>query len=233
MRDSSILQSAASRENALLKNVYLWMILGVFASGVVAFLVSVSPALQMLIFGNPVALIAIVIAEFALVFFLSARTERMSSGAAIASFLGYAVLTGLTLGSVFLVFAPTVIAKAFISTLSVFVGASLYATFSKRDVRSWGRYLFMALVGILVATLLNFFFRSSMLDYLISIAGVVIFTLLTVWDTKKILSINENYGIMMTNDELTKIGILGALDLYLDFINIFLYLVQIFSRHDN
>lgn len=233
MKDDSILQSATLRENVLLKNVYLWLVLGLVVSAVVGYAVSISRTLQIMIYGNAFSLIFIVIAEFALVFFLSARLETMKASSAVISFIAYSVLTGFTLGSVFLLFAKTAIAKAFLSSAGVFIGAALYATFTKRDVRSWGRYLFMGLWGLIFASLINMFFRSSMLDFGISILGVVIFTFLTAWDTRRILDINRNYGPMMTNDELTKIGIMGALELYLDFINIFLYLIRIFGSRDN
>ncbi len=233
MKDDSILQSATLRENVLLKNVYLWLVLGLVVSAVVGYAVSISRTLQIMIYGNAFSLIFIVIAEFALVFFLSARLETMKASSAVISFIAYSVLTGFTLGSVFLLFAPSAIAKAFLSSAGVFIGAALYATFTKRDVRSWGRYLFMGLWGLIFASLINMFFRSSMLDFGISILGVVIFTFLTAWDTRRILDINRNYGPMMTNDELTKIGIMGALELYLDFINIFLYLIRIFGSRDN
>ena len=164
---------------------------------------------------------------------LSSRVERLSTGAATGIFVGYSVLTGFTLSSVFIVYTGTVIIQAFISAAAVFAAGAIYGAVSKKDLRGMGSYLMLGLVGLIIASLLNMFIRSSGLDFIVSIAGVLLFTGLTAWDSQRIADMNARFGSEMTNEELTKIDILGALDLYLDFINIFLYLLRIFGRSDN
>ena len=228
-----ILKDVKLRENALMKNVYLWMILGLAVTAGIAFFVSTSEAALRFIFLNPIVTIAIFIAQLVLVMVLSGRVERLSTGAAVGTFLGYSALTGVTLSSIFLAYTGTSIAVAFISALSVFVGGAVYGAVTKKDLRSWGGYLTMGLFGLIIASLLNMLFRSSGLDLIVSFVGVVLFTGLTAWDSQRVSDINREYGSEMTSEELTKIGIMGALSLYLDFLNIFLYLVRIVGRSDN
>lgn len=228
-----ILRDVKLRENVLMKNVYLWMILGLAVTAGIAFFVSTSEAALRFIFLNPIVTIAIFIAQLVLVMVLSGRVERLSTGAAVGTFLGYSALTGVTLSSIFLAYTGTSIAIAFMSALSVFIGGAIYGAVTKKDLRSWGGYLTMGLFGLIIATLLNMLFRSSGLDLIVSVIGVVLFTGLTAWDSQRVSDINREYGPSMTSEELTKLGILGALSLYLDFLNIFLYLVRIVGRSDN
>lgn len=228
-----VLRDVKLRENALMKNVYLWMILGLAVTAGIAFFVSTSEAALRFIFLNPIVTIAIFIAQLVLVMVLSGRVERLSTGAAVGTFLGYSALTGVTLSSIFLAYTGTSIAVAFMSALSVFIGGAIYGAVTKKDLRSWGGYLTMGLFGLIIASLLNMLFRSSGLDLIVSVMGVVLFTGLTAWDSQRVSDINREYGPSMTSEELTKLGILGALSLYLDFLNIFLYLVRIVGRSDN
>ena len=228
-----ILRDVKLRENALMKNVYLWMILGLAVTAGIAFFVSTSEAALRFIFLNPIVTIAIFIAQLVLVMVLSGRVERLSTGAAVGTFLGYSALTGVTLSSIFLAYTGTLIAIAFMSALSVFIGGAIYGAVTKKELRSWGGYLTMGLFGLIIASLLNMLFRSSGLDLIVSVIGVVLFTGLTAWDSQRVSDINREYGPSMTSEELTKLGILGALSLYLDFLNIFLYLVRIVGRSDN
>ena len=228
-----ILRDVKLRENALMKNVYLWMILGLAVTAGIAFFVSTSEVALRFIFLNPIVTIAIFIAQLVLVMVLSGRVERLSTGAAVGTFLGYSALTGVTLSSIFLAYTGTSIAIAFMSALSVFIGGAIYGAVTKKDLRSWGGYLTMGLFGLIIASLLNMLFRSSGLDLIVSVIGVVLFTGLTAWDSQRVSDINREYGPSMTSEELTKLGILGALSLYLDFLNIFLYLVRIVGRSDN
>ena len=228
-----VLRDVKLRENALMKNVYLWMILGLAVTAGIAFFVSTSEAALRFIFLNPIVTIAIFIAQLVLVMVLSGRVERLSTGAAVGTFLGYSALTGVTLSSIFLAYTGTSIAIAFMSALSVFIGGAIYGAVTKKDLRSWGGFLTMGLFGLIIASLLNMLFRSSGLDLIVSVIGVVLFTGLTAWDSQRVSDINREYGPSMTSEELTKLGILGALSLYLDFLNIFLYLVRIVGRSDN
>ena len=228
-----VMRDVKLRENVLMKNVYLWMILGLAVTAGISFAVSQSITLMRFVLLNPLVTIGIFIAQIVLVVMLSGRVERLRTGSAIALFLGYSALTGVTLSSIFLAYTGTSIAIAFVSALSVFAGGAIYGTVTKKSLKSWGGFLTMGLFGLIVASFINLLFASSGLNFLVSIVGVVLFTGLTAWDSQRIADMNAQFGQDMTNEELTKIGILGALDLYLDFINIFLYLVRIFGRSDN
>ena len=225
-----ILHDVKIRENVLLRNVYLWMIAGLAVTAAVSFVLSTSASFIRFFYTNPMVVIAAFIAELVLVMVLSGRIERLRTGSAIALFLAYSAVTGLTLTSIFIVYARTTLVLAFVSAASVFAAGAIYGAVTKKDLRGIGGYLSMAMIGMLVALLINMFLGSSTLDLLISAVGVLLFTGLTAWDSQKISDMNRSYGTMMTNEELTKIGILGALDLYLDFLNIFLYLLRIFGR---
>ncbi len=228
-----VLRDVRLRENALMKNVYLWMILGLAITAGVAFAVSNSVAALRFIYSNMLVVLGIFIAQLVMVMVLSSRVERLQKGTAAALFVGYSALTGLTLSSIFIAYTGTSIAVAFVSALSVFAGGAVYGAVTKKDLRSIGGYLTMGLFGLIIASLLNMLIGSSMLDFAVSVIGVVLFVGLTAWDSQRIADINATYGQEMTNEELTKIGILGALSLYLDFLNIFLYLLRIFGRSDS
>ena len=228
-----ILRDVKVRENLLMKNVYLWMTLGLAITAAVSFGVSQSVTLIRFVLLNPLVTIAVFVAQIVLVIMLSGRVERLSKGAAIGIFLGYSALTGVTLSSIFIAYTGTSILTAFISAMAVFAGGAIYGAVTKKSLKSWGGFLTMGLFGLIIASLVNLIFPSSMLNLLVSVVGVVLFTVLTAWDSQRIADMNAQFGQDMTSEELTKIGILGALDLYLDFINIFLYLVRIFGRSDN
>ncbi len=232
-KKSIVLRDVKVRENALMKNVYLWMILGLAVTAGVSFAVSQSVTLMRFVLLNPLVTIGVFVAQIILVIMLSGRVERLRTGTAISLFIGYSALTGVTLSSIFLAFTGTSIAISFVSALSVFAAGAIYGAVTKKSLRSWGGFLTMGLFGLVIASLINMFFASSGLNFLVSIVGVVLFTALTAWDSQRIADMNAQYGQEMTSEELTKIGILGALDLYLDFINIFLYLLRIFGRSDN
>ena len=227
---SLILHDVSLRENVLLRNVYLWMMLGLAITAGVAFAVSNSMTLMRYVVLNPFVTIAVFIAELVMVMMLSGRVESMRTGTAIGTFIGYSALTGLTLSTIFIAYTGTTITLAFVSAIAVFGAGAIYGTLTKRDIRGMGSYLMMGLIGLIIASLLNLFMRSSGFDFIISIIGVLLFTGLSAWDARRVADINNQFGPDMTNEELTKIGILGALELYLDFLNIFLYLLRIFGR---
>lgn len=220
------------RENSLIRNVYLFMSLGLLLTAAVAYLASNSMTVVRFFLLNPVGSIVLVVAQLAVVFFLSARIERLSTSAATLCFFGYSALTGISLSAIFIAYAQITIWKAFLTTALMFVGMTVYASVSKRNISSWSRYLMMGLWGLIIASLLNFLFRSTMLDMIISLVGIVVFTGLTIWDTKRVVEMNREYGAEMTREEHTKLGIMGALNLYLDFLNIFLYLLRIYAAAD-
>lgn len=232
MNRENVLSTPKARVNGLLKNVYLWMTAGLLLTGIVSYGISINEALLVSLFSSGI-IFAVIIAQLVIVFILSARLERMSTGAAVGSFIAYSVLNGVMLTSVFVAYTTVTVTRAFFTTALMFAGMSLYAMFTKKDLSRWGSVLIMAIWGILIASLVNLFFRAESIYYLISIAGVVIFAGLTAWDTQKIIRMNDTYGYNMDESTFVKLSIIGALSLYLDFINIFLYLLRIFgSRSD-
>lgn len=228
----TVYANTAERENSLIRNVYLFMAAGLLVTGAVAFFASSSAFLNRFFLMNPFGVIILCVAQLALVFSLSSRVERMSTTSALVTFFAYSALTGLSLSSIFIVYPVALIWKAFVTTALMFGATSIYATVSKKNPASWSRYLMMGLTGLLVAMIFNMIFFSTWLDLAISVLGVVIFTGLTIWDTKRIVSMNREYGAEMTREEHTKLGLIGALDLYLDFLNIFLYLLRIYAAAD-
>lgn len=225
----SVLQNTQARANGLLKHVYGYMFVGLLLTSVFSFLVSQSSRAVAFIYSNPFVTIILCVAELALVFYLSARIERISMRSAQLCFFAYSILTGVTLSSVFLVYTGASIAKAFVTTCLMFGGLTVYAGVTKRNIASWGTYLMMGLWGIIIAGAINMFFGFRSVDLMISVLGVIVFLGLTVYDTKRVLDMNREYGSEMTEDEYVKLGVIGALNLYLDFLNIFLYLLRLFS----
>ena len=232
-QNTSMFQNVAVRERTILKNVYLWMTAGLGLTALIAFFVASNPAFLRAIVGNTMGFLLVVIGQFALVFYLSARLDRMSQMSAIIAFLAYSALNGIMLSTIFAVYAGVVIYKTFFTTALMFGGMSLYAMTTKRDLNRIGSYLVMGLWCLIGASLINLFFRSSGLDYLISFIGVGIFLGLTAWDTQKIIRMNQEYGSAIDEEAFTKLSIIGALSLYLDFLNLFLYLLRIFGRSNN
>ncbi|MGN0905963.1 MAG: Bax inhibitor-1/YccA family protein [Bullifex sp.] len=225
----SVRQNTQERANGLLKHVYGYMFVGLLLTAVFSYLISASRAAITFIYTNPIVTIICCVAEIALVFYLSARIERMSTGSAQLCFFAYSILTGVTLSSVFLVYTGAAISKAFLTTCLTFGCLTVYASVTKRNVASWGTYLMMGLFGIIIAGLINLFFGFRSVDFLITVIGVIVFLGLTVYDTKRVMDMNREYGAEMTEDEYVKLGVIGALNLYLDFLNIFLYLLRLFS----
>lgn len=232
-RNTSILQNVAARERTILKNVYLWMTAGLGLTALIAFFVASNPPLLRALVGNTMGFLLIVVGQFALVFYLSSRLDRMSQASAIGAFLAYSALNGIMLSTIFAVYAGVVIYKTFFTTALMFGGMSIYAMTTKQDLNRFGSYLVMGLWGLIIASLINMFFRSSGLEYLISFIGVGIFLGLTAWDTQKIIRMNEQYGSGIDEETFTKLSIIGALSLYLDFLNLFLFFLRIFGRSDN
>jgi hypothetical protein len=209
------------------------MTAGLGLTALIAFFVASNPPLLRALVGNTMGFLLIVVGQFALVFYLSARLDRMSQASAIGAFLAYSALNGIMLSTIFAVYAGVVIYKTFFTTALMFGGMSIYAMTTKRDLNRFGSYLVMGLWGLIIASLINMFFRSSGLEYLISFIGVGIFLGLTAWDTQKIIRMNEQYGSGIDEETFTKLSIIGALSLYLDFLNLFLFFLRIFGRSDN
>ena len=221
---------AAVRERSIIKNVYLWMTAGLGLTGAVAWWFAGNTQLMQAFFSNPVLFIGAIIGELVLVMYLSRNIMRMSAGAATAAFTGYAVLNGITLSTIFLAYTGATIALAFITTAASFGAMSLYAVTTKRSLQGMGHYLMMGLIGLIIASVINFFLSSPALYYLISYAGIALFLGLTAYDTQRILAMSRQYSDTADETDYMRLSILGALKLYLDFINIFLFVLRIFGR---
>ena len=223
----SLQQANETISQRFITAVYGWMVAALAISGIAAFAVFNSETLLYFIFGSRFTFLGLIIAELALVFILSAGIRRMSFPAAAASFVIYSIVNGLTLSSVLFVYTGTSIVRIFVITALMFGAMSVYGATTKSSLQSAGKYLMMALIGLIIASLVNLFMRSSSLDWLISFVTVGVFTGLTAYDTQKITTA-ARYA--QDNDDFKKIAIIGALELYLDFINIFLALLRLFGK---
>ncbi len=210
----------------LMRKVYTWMTLALLITGVTAFGVASSPTLFMSL---SKMMWGLIIAELALVFILSGAINRLSLGTATLMFIGYSVLNGAMLSSIFLLYEPMVIAKVFFITAGTFGAMAVYGYTTKKDLTSMGKILFMALIGLIIATVVNMFLKSPGFDYILSYIGVAIFIGLTAWDSQKIKEMLQTQYDMSEGAQ--KLALLGALTLYLDFINLFLYLLRIFGNN--
>lgn len=216
---------------ALMRKVYVWMTMALVITGITAYGVASSPGLMMTLFQNSAIIWGLIIAEFALVVAISAAIKKLSLTTATFLFILYSVINGATLSLIFAIYTRTSIAQVFFITAGTFGVMSLYGYFTKKDLTSIGKLLLMALIGLIIATLVNaFLVKSSGFDLILSYIGVLIFVGLTAWDTQKIkrmLAMQSDMG-----EGAQKIALLGALSLYLDFINLFLYLLRIFGNRN-
>lgn len=215
----------------LMRKVYLWMSLALLITGFTAYYVATTPALIGVIITNQILFWGLVIGELALVFGLSAAINKLSLTTATLMFVIYAVINGLTLSFIFLVYTASSITSVFFITAGTFAVMAFFGYFTKTDLSSLGKILMMALIGIIIATIVNIFTKSEGLAMILNYLGVLVFVGLTAYDSQKIKQM-----LMMapdTGEAAQKVALLGALSLYLDFINLFLYLLRIFgSRRD-
>lgn len=222
-------QANDSVKRKFMTGVYGWMFVALLLSGVTAYLTATIIPLRNFIYGNSFVFLILIIAQLGLVFWLSAGLRKMQVTTAVFAFLGYSILNGFNMSSIFMLYTATSITRVFLITALMFGGMTLYGLFTKSDLRGAGRYLMMGLIGLIIAMLINFLFRSSTLDWIISIVTVVIFTGLTAYDTQKLLSVSKYSD---GSDTFKKVAIIGALELYIDFINIFLSLLRLFGRRN-
>lgn len=203
---------------------YRWMAAGLGVTGLVAMLVASSPAALRLILGNPVLFYGLLIAQVGLVVAFNSVATRKSTGTVAAMFFAYAALTGATMSTIFLVYTASSIASVFFVSAGAFAGLSLVGLVTKQDLSAVGRFAIFALIGLILLSIVNIFIASSGLGLLVGFAGVLIFAALTAYDTQKLRDIfasGEVHGNM---------PLVGALMLYLDFINMFLFLLRLFGR---
>lgn len=221
----------ASTFKVLMRKVYLWMTMALMITGITAAGVANSPNILALIYSSQVVMWGIIIAEFGLVMYISARLEKLSLSTATTLFALYSILNGVMLSSIFLLYSTAIISKVFFITAGTFGVTALYGYATKKDLSSLGNILFMALIGLVIATVVNVFMKSAMFDLILSYIGVIIFVGLTAWDSQKI-----RHMMMVQQDadeSAQKLALIGALSLYLDFINLFLYLLRIFGRSND
>lgn len=227
-RDRELYLSAAFP--ALMRKVYLWMTMALVITGFTAYGVATSPAIMSAILMNKMLFFGLIIGEFALVIGLSAAINRLSLSTATLMFVLYSVINGATLSVIFLAYTMSSIANVFFITAGTFAVMAFIGYTTKKDLSGMGKMLMMALIGLIIATVVNLFLRSTGLQLIVSYIGVLVFVGLTAYDTQKIKQM-----LMMaedTGETAQKIALLGALSLYLDFVNLFLYLLRIFGKRD-
>lgn len=205
------------------------MCIGLALTGFTAFYVSTSETLIRLVFGNRLIFFGLIIAELAIVFSISGMVNRMRAGTATAMFLVYSTLNGVTLSFIFLVYARASIVSTFFICSATFLACSVYGWTTKKDLTSLGGFLMMGLIGIIIASLVNIFIRSSAMSMVVSYIGVIVFVGLTAYDTQKLKNMAMTQPAGLDGAVVRKGAILGALSLYLDFINLFLMLLRIFG----
>ena len=232
--DTLLRQKSEALVNEFVRSVYNWMAVGLALTGFVAWYASSSESVIRIIYGNSLVLIGLIIVELALVFSIAGMVHRMSPGMATSLFVIYAGLNGLTLSFIFLVYTRASIVSTFFICGGTFLACRLYGWTTKRDLTSLGGFFMMGLFGIIIASLVNMFIVSSAMSMVISYIGVLVFVGLTAYDTQKIKYMAMTQPADLEGGAVRKGAILGALSLYLDFINLFLMLLRIFgqSRED-
>jgi len=216
--------------NDFVRSVYNWMCVGLALTGFVALYVASSETVLQIIFGNRLVFFGLIIAELALVFSISGMVHKMSAGTATALFVIYAALNGATLSFIFIVYAQASIVSTFFVCSGTFLACSIYGWKTQKDLTSWGGFLTMGLMGIIIASLVNMFIRSSAMGMIVSYIGVILFVGLTAYDTQKLRNMAVSQPAGLDGAVIRKGAILGALSLYLDVINLFLMLLRIFGQ---
>lgn len=234
MNTKTVNSALESEQQRFLTRTYSLMALALLISAVSAFFVTKSPSLQMMIFGSGPGFILLAAAELILVIALSFSIRKISPAAATFMYLVYSVLNGLTISSIFFVYQIQSIFVCFIAAAGMFLGMSVWGATTKKNLSSFGHFMIMALYGVLLATLISwlcsFIFKNidyGMVDWVLSVLMVLIFTGITAWDTQKIFKTAE---FAQDSDDYKKVAVIGALQLYLDFINIFLRLLYLFGK---
>lgn len=223
-------RSLTSQTNAVMKRVYVRMFIGMLISAFCALGVASSPAALQFFFGNQLVFWGMLIVMLAMAFIMPMRLMKMSSGAVLACFIVYSALMGAWLAPIFLVYHIGTIVYTLFITAGTFGAMSVYGYFTKSDLSKMGSFLMMALFGLIIAMIVNIFVASSVMDFVISIIGVLLFTGLTAWDTQTVKRMcASNLDPALTD----KLATMGAMNLYLDFINMFLFLLRIFGGSRN
>jgi FtsH-binding integral membrane protein len=214
--------AAAERVTGFLRAVYGWMCAGLAITAVVAYMIASSPALISALVSNHLLFLGLFLAQFGIVFFLSARVDRLAPGTATLLFIVYAGLTGVTFSVILLAYTGASIATTFMVTAGMFGALALYGTTTARSLAGVGQFFFMGLIGLVLASLVGLFWRNAALEFLISVVGVIVFTGLTAWDAQRL----KHMATTLPEEKLGSYAIVGALSLYLNFINLFLFLLR-------
>jgi len=220
------------RVNSFIRSVYNWMAIGLGITGFVAYYIANTESLRQLIFTNQILFFGLIIAEFALVIAISARIQKMQASTATALFVLYSALNGATLSLIFLIYTASSITSTFFICAGTFVACSVYGWTTKRDLTSVGGFMTMGLIGIIIASVVNIFLRSPAMYMIISYIGVIVFVGLTAYDTQHLKNMAMTQPDGVEAAVVRKGAILGALKLYLDFINLFLMLLRIFGNRN-
>jgi uncharacterized protein len=223
-------QRADVRVNEFVRSVYNWMCIGLAVTGLMAWYVSNSETILQMVFGNRMVFWILMIAELGLVVSISGMVNRMSGFMATSLFVLYSALNGVTLSVIFIVFTRASIVSTFFICALTFLACSIYGWTTKKDLTSVGNFMFMGLIGIIIASVVNIFMKSPAINFIISYVGVVVFVGLTAYDTQKIKVMAVSQPADLDGEVVRKGAILGALTLYLDFINLFLMLLRIFGN---
>lgn len=224
--NDSIVQRIGTGLQTFMAQVYGWMTVGLLLTAFVALYVASSATLIEMIFTNKIFFFGLIIAQLALVFILSGMVHKMSGALATTLFMLYSALTGVTISSVLIVYTYSSVASTFFICAAMFGALSVYGYTTKRSLTGMGSFLFMGLIGIIIASIVNIFMQSSMMSMVISYAGVLIFAGLTAYDTQKLKDMGSEIN-QEDKENMRRYSIMGALTLYLDFINLFLMLLRI------
>ncbi|MCD4721282.1 MAG: Bax inhibitor-1/YccA family protein [Desulfobacula sp.] len=227
---SSVSQTAVLvKTNSFIRSVYNWMAIALALTGFTAYYVSHNAAMVQLIYGTPGLIMILIFAELGFVFFLSARIQKIKATTATALFTIYSILNGITLSYIFLRYTATSIVSTFMICAVTFLACSVYGMVTKKDLTSLGGFMFMGLIGIIVASVVNIFIQSSAMQMIISYVGVMVFIGLTAYDTQKLKTMAVSLPDNASGAMIRKGALMGALALYLDFINLFIMMLHIFG----
>ncbi len=221
-------ERAAERVSAFLWKVYAWMAIGLGLTAIMAFLVAGSPEILRVLIGNRLVFFGVVIAELGLVFYLSGRADRIAPGRAAGLFTLYSALNGVTLSVVLLAYTGESVATTFVVTAGMFGALAFFGSTTSRSLAGAGQFFMMGLVGLILASIVGLFWHNDALQFLISVVGVIVFTGLTAWDAQRL----KQMALTVPEGQAGSYAIVGALSLYLNFINLFLMLLRFTGRRD-
>lgn len=217
------------RVTAFLSKVYGWMFLGLLITAGTALFVSSSETLIETLILNRILFWILILAQLGIVIFLSTRVEHLSPGAAAGLFMLYSAMVGVTTSVIFLIYTGASIVSAFMITATMFGALALFGTFTKRSLAGVGQFMFMGLIGLIIASVVNFFWLNSALYFVISVVGVIVFTGLTAWDAQRL----KHMAVALPDGRVGSYAVVGALSLYLDFINLFFFILRLFGGRRN